>query len=124
MALHNQLGAAGEQAARDFLIQKGYTIRETNWRMQHLEIDIVAEEPSKCLHIVEVKTRKSAIIDPMRAITMSKKRNLVAAANAYVRYMRLPLPVKFDVMILIGNEQHFDIHYIPNAFYPPVKTYR
>ena len=60
MAWHNQIGREGEQAAYEFLISKGYTVRETNWRMGHLEIDIVAHEPAlNRLHIVEVKTRNT-----------------------------------------------------------------
>ena len=33
MARHNILGQLGEQAARDFLIARGLTIREQNWRL-------------------------------------------------------------------------------------------
>ena len=72
MAWHNKIGREGEQAAYEFLISKGYTVRETNWRMGHLEIDIVAHEPAlNRLHIVEVKTRSRADThyDPMQSIT-------------------------------------------------------
>ena len=70
MAQSKELGKAGEQAASDFLIGKGYTVRETNWRLGHLEIDIVAQEPkANKLHIVEVKTRtRTEHFDPMSAI--------------------------------------------------------
>ena len=46
MAQFNKLGQQGEQTACEFLIAKGYTVRETNWRLGHLEIDIVAQEPA------------------------------------------------------------------------------
>ena len=60
MARHNIFGHIGEQAARDFLITRGLIVREQNWKLNHLEIDIVAEEPEKSLlHIVEVKTRSN-----------------------------------------------------------------
>jgi putative endonuclease len=32
MATHNELGTKGEQLAIDFLVQKGYTILEQNYR--------------------------------------------------------------------------------------------
>lgn len=32
MARHNELGRAGEQAAVDMLVAKGYSIVDRNWR--------------------------------------------------------------------------------------------
>jgi len=127
MAQSKELGKAGEQAACDFLIGKGYTVRETNWRMGHLEIDIVAHEPAaNRLHIVEVKTRSraDAHFDPMQSINQKKIRNLVSAANGYIRFYRLPMTVQFDVMILFGTPPDFQIHFIPNAFRPPLRSIR
>ena len=126
MAQRKELGKAGEQAACDFLIGKGYTVRETNWRMGHLEIDIVAQEPkANCLHIVEVKTRTSTEhFDPMSAINAKKIRNLVNAANGYIEYYRLPMSVQYDVMIITGTPPDLDIQFIPNAFQPPLRTIR
>ena len=126
MAAHNELGQAGEQAARDFLIARGFIVREQNWRLDRLELDLVAEEPAKqLLHIVEVKTRSSdAHFDPMRAVDRAKQRRLINAANAYVQIYRVRLGVVFDVMILVGHPDNFRIQYIPNAFQPPLRTYR
>ena len=123
---HNKLGEFGEHAACEFLIAQGYTIRETNWRLGHLEIDIVAQEPgNNCLHIVEVKTRTSDDdFDPMESITRAKIRNLVAAANGYIQFYQLKMSVQYDVMILVGKEPDFTIHFIPNAFQPPLRTIR
>lgn len=126
MAQHNKLGKEGEQAACEFLIARGYTVRETNWRMGKLEIDIVAQEPgANRLHIVEVKTRSSIEhFDPMESITRAKIRNLVAAANGYIQFYQLKMSVQYDVMILVGKEPDFTIHFIPNAFQPPLRTIR
>ena len=126
MARHNQLGQAGEQAACDFLIAKGYTVRETNWRVGKLEIDIVAQEPlANRLHIVEVKTRsEDEHYDPMQSITKAKIRNLVNAANGYNTFYQLKMSVQYDVMILIGRSPDFTIHFIPNAFQPPLRFCR
>ena len=126
MARSNQLGEEGEQAACEFLISKGYIIRETNWRMGHLEIDIVAQEPgANLIHIVEVKTRSSIEhFDPMQAINRKKINNLVNAANGYISYHQLPMSVQYDVMILVGMEPNFTIHFIPNAFQPPLRSFR
>lgn len=124
MAQFNKLGQQGEQTACEFLIAKGYTVRETNWRLGHLEIDIVAQEPAaQRLHIVEVKTRSSIEnYDPMQSINRKKINNLVNAANGYIALHRLPMSVQYDVMILVGHEPDFNIIYIPNAFEPPLRT--
>ena len=126
MAQKGKLGETGEQVARDFLIGKGYIVRETNWRMGHLEIDIIAQEANaNHLHIVEVKTRTSTEhFDPMTAINNRKIRNLVSAANGYIAYYDLPMTVQYDVMILEGQDPDFTIHFIPDAFQPPLRTVR
>lgn len=126
MAKTSVIGKSGEQAACEYLISKGFTIRETNWRLGHLEIDIVAHEPgANLLHIVEVKTRtETEHYDPMQAINRKKISNLVNAANGYIQYYNLAMYVQFDVMILIGHEPDYEIHYIPNAFEASLKTIR
>ena len=126
MARHNQLGKQGEQAACDFLLSKGFIIRETNWRMGHLEIDIIAQEPqANLLHIVEVKTRKDdQHAELAEVITKRKINNLVNAANGYISYHQLAMEVQYDVIFLIGNEPDFELHYFPDAFQPPLRHIR
>ena len=102
MAQHNELGKAGEQAAVEFLIKQGLTIRETNWRMNKMEIDIIAQGPGPILHIVEVKTRSNdQYLDPMRTITRAKKQHMVNSANAYINYYKLQFEIQYDVIIVI-----------------------
>lgn len=120
----NKLGEFGEKAATEYLISHGYIVRETNWRLGHLEIDIVAQDPANnCLHIIEVKTRASdKDFDPMEAINKAKIRHLVNAANGYIEHYDLPMPVQFDVMIIVGTQPDFDIRFYPDAFDPPLVT--
>jgi putative endonuclease len=125
MARHNLLGKAGEQQAVEFLIKQGFTIRETNWRMDKMEIDIIAQEPGMVLHIVEVKTRSNdEYFDPMRSITRAKKQHMVNSANVYIRYHQLKCEVQYDVIILIGSDGNFKLEYYPDLFVPRLKTYR
>lgn len=63
MAQHNTLGAAGEQFAYEFLIREGFIVRERNWTMNHLEVDIIAER-NGTFHFVEVKTRSQKRLRP------------------------------------------------------------
>lgn len=126
MTKSNKLGKDGEIAACEFLITQGYTVRETNWRMGHLEIDIIAQEPkANKLHIVEVKTRTATEhYDPSRAITRAKIRNLVNAGNGYISYYQLKMSVQYDLMIITGTAPDFQIQFIPNAFQAPLRTIR
>ncbi|MBF1070821.1 MAG: YraN family protein, partial [Prevotellaceae bacterium] len=55
MALHNELGRAGENAACQYLIERDYHIVERNWRCHPLEVDIIADDWGE-LVFVEVKT--------------------------------------------------------------------
>ena len=60
MAKHNDLGKAGENAAVAYLEQKGYLIRNRNWRKGHFELDIVAAKDNELI-VIEVKTRSNTL---------------------------------------------------------------
>ena len=57
MAERNSLGKWGEQVVVDHLVAEGYAIVERNWRLNHLEIDIIATRGNE-IAFVEVKTRR------------------------------------------------------------------
>ena len=127
MAVHNIVGTEGERAARDFLIARGLTVRETNWRMGKLELDIVAQEQD-VLHIIEVKTRDASTVDdfdPMDAVDRKKQRNLINAANAYVNYYSIDFEIAYDVMVIVYDHDSgtYTIDFYDNAFYPPLRTF-
>lgn len=83
---------AGEDAAAKYLEQNGYTIRDRNWRKNHLELDIVADK-DKELIIVEVKTRSNTdYIEPQDAVNWQKIRRIVVAADAYIKHFCLMHP--------------------------------
>ncbi len=44
MAKHIEIGKQGEELAKIYLEQKGYTILEQNWRFKKAEIDIIAKD--------------------------------------------------------------------------------
>ena len=54
MAEHNEIGIAGEAKARQYLMEEGYLILETNWRWHRNELDIIAQK-DQTLVVVEVK---------------------------------------------------------------------
>ena len=117
MAEQNDLGRDGEAKARDYLIRQGYTILHTNWRWHH----IVATKDEELI-VVEVKTRsEDYLLSPEEAVDNKKIRRIVAAADAYVRYFNLELPVRFDIITLIKGKEGFQIEHIDDAFYAPCR---
>ena len=54
MARHNETGKLGEQLARNWAEENGYSIRTQNWRYGHWEIDLVASRAGR-LHFLKSK---------------------------------------------------------------------
>ncbi|MDR1918092.1 MAG: YraN family protein [Tannerellaceae bacterium] len=121
MAEQNLIGKEGEEEARDYLLRQGYVIYNTNWRWKHYELDIVASKDDE-LVVVEVKTRSNNfLLAPEDAIDRGKIKRLVSAADVYVRRFRLDMPVRFDIITLIKNEDGYEIEHIEDAFYAPIQ---
>ena len=118
MAEHNDYGRVGEDDAVDYLVRHGYTILERNWRSGHKELDIVAMKDDT-LVIVEVKSRRSTLFGkPVDAVSPMKMRRTVLAADAYIRSHRVDLPVRFDLICILGKGEK--IEHIIDAFRSPV----
>lgn len=121
MAEHNDYGKWGEDMAAQYLTDHGYYIRERNWKCGPRDLDIVAvNDTMNLLVIVEVKTRRNGdIVDPLSAVDEKKIRNLGIAANNYLKSFRLDYEVRFDVIIVEGdNAQTAHLEHIEDAFNP------
>ncbi|HEX77661.1 MAG TPA: ribonuclease HII [Dehalococcoidia bacterium] len=96
-----KLGAHGERLATEYLRQRGFSIRETNFRSPEGEIDIVAQK-GELVVFVEVRTRQSkAFGTPEESITRAKKARLVASAQAYIQsHPDLPPACRIDVLAI------------------------
>lgn len=120
MAEHNELGKEGEEVAANYLLAKGYTLRHRNWRSGKKELDIVAEYGDELI-VVEVKTRKDTRFgNPEDAVTNQKIRRIVASTDAYLRKFALDLPVRFDIITIVGQKAPYAIEHITDAFFPPI----
>lgn len=124
MAQHNEIGKKGEAAAIKFLKQRGYQIRHINWHRGHLELDIVAQTEYELI-IVEVKTRSGNEWDsPDKAVNNTKIKHIISAADFYIKYFNIELPIRFDIICVTGYYPNFQIEHLEDAFYPPVTIYR
>jgi putative endonuclease len=117
MDSRQDLGREGERLAAQYLEGLGMTILERNWRFGHKEIDLIAREGND-LVIVEVKTRTAPVREsPDQAIPREKRRSLVSAANAYVRFNRIPLDVRFDTVNVVFNRESVELTHVRDAFF-------
>ncbi len=112
------LGKAGEQLAVDHLEAKGFVILERNWHFSHKEIDIIARDRNDIV-VIEVKTRHAPVRElPEQAITRQKRQFLIAAANGYVKYKKITLEVRFDIVNVVYERGIPRLTHIRDAFFP------
>ncbi|MFC2102143.1 YraN family protein [Bacteroidota bacterium] len=117
----HELGKRGEELAALYLKEKGYKILETNWRFGRNELDLIAED-GNTLVVAEVKTRQSSTFtQPETAVTREKQRSIIRSANAYVRWKRRNIEVRFDIVSIIIQGDNVTVNHIPDAFYPMVR---
>ena len=116
MAYHNLLGEEGEKIAIRFLKSKGYIIHHTNWRMGHLEVDVIADNGQE-LVFVEVKTRSSEEYGkPEESVNLKKEMDLITSADVYLDSLELEVPVRFDIVSIILNDQGSSLTHFEDAF--------
>ena len=126
MFVTNPIGILGEQEAANILKKKGYRVIEKNWRMGHLEVDLIAEN-KKDIIFVEVKARTTTFGNkmPEEYVDTLKRKRIIAAANAYIKYKQIEKNPRFDIIGILIEPQTNNITYsnhIENAFYPEIRT--
>ena len=126
MFVTNPIGILGEQEAANILKRKGYRVIEKNWRMGHLEVDLIAEN-KKDIIFVEVKARTTTFGNkmPEEYVDTLKRKRIIAAANAYIKYKQIEKNPRFDIIGILIEPQTNNITYsnhIENAFYPEIRT--
>lgn len=117
------LGRKAEDMACDYLIKRGHTILNRNWRSGHLELDVVSLDPAG-IHFVEVKARVApSQADPEENVGYRKQRRLTAAAQAYLRSAEKRSlldqnEVFFDIFSVIFEGEKVETKWFPQAFIP------
>jgi putative endonuclease len=109
-------GAAGEDRASAWLQERGWLIRERNYRGSGAEVDIIAEKDGQ-VAFVEVKAWKSFPASELEFSIDARKQNRIArAARSWLSARREPAErrLRFDV-IFLGDDDR-PVRHIEGAF--------
>ena len=111
-------GFLGENIATAHLEGLGFEILERNWRYKHLEVDIIASKEN-CLHIIEVKTRRSTAYGfPEQHIDAIKMQHLKNAAALFQYQHPSWKMLQFDVIaIQLYSETKWDLFFIEDVYF-------
>ena len=104
---NKEIGVKGEQLAKEYLVQQGYEIIETNKRFSRFcEIDIIAKNKDT-LVFVEVKTRSSSFCgSPLEAITKTKYANIKTGLFIYLKETKIKYKnFRIDAISIILNPE-------------------
>ena len=120
------IGIIGEEEAVRILEKKGFRILEHNWRMGYLEIDLIAENKDEVV-FVEVKARTTTYgeIRPEEYVDEAKKRRMIVAGNAYMKYRQSDKALRFDIIGILVNPDTEEVTYcnhLENVFAPTLRT--
>lgn len=103
---NRKIGAKYERVAKEYLIEHGYQIVESNYFCKAGEIDIIARE-GNYLVFVEVKYRKNKKAgSSLEAVDLRKQKTLSRCAIFYMmeRHLSFECPMRFDVIGIEGKE--------------------
>lgn len=117
MAEHLKTGIAGEDLATQYLEEKGYIVKERNYRFKRAEVDIIAQQ-NKLLVFVEVKTRRSNKFGYPETFVNTKKTDLfLLAADEYIYQTNWLHDIRFDIISIIKSGNLIEVHHIEDAFH-------
>ena len=113
--IQQRVGKEGEDLAAAYLLRKGYTILQRNYRARRGEIDIICHDNGEVgggapnLVFVEVKTRSNLRFDdPFDALSEEKMSSIRRAAEVFIMNNdHDDVACRFDVIgILLGPEKN------------------
>ncbi len=114
-----EFGRFAEEKATEFYITEGYAIRERNWRLNKIEIDIIAQK-GETIIFVEVKARSGRDMDPVDAVTPEKMRLMAKGADSYLRRLKGRYEYRYDIFTLTGDMENYTTEHYPDAFLSPL----
>lgn len=116
MRKNKELGQDGEQMAAEYLLRKGWTILEMNYRYRRSEIDLIASYEN-LLVFFEVKARSNTSFGlPEDFVDDKKAQNIMKGADHYIQEIDWKGDIRFDIISIIKKER-MELKHIEDAFY-------
>ncbi|MBK8747925.1 MAG: YraN family protein [Saprospiraceae bacterium] len=114
-----KLGERGEAIAADYLLKKGYSILERNWRWKRAEIDLIAMRENT-LVMVEVKTRSYTFFGtPDAFVTDHKEAMMLDAGYQYALLIEHEWSVQLDIIGIVMNEDDsYTLKHLEDVYFP------
>lgn len=111
------VGRYGEELALTYLLKKGCSLVEKNYRLRSGEVDIIVLD-GDTLVFVEVKTRKTTHFgSPFDAVDYRKQQQISQTALAFIHQQGDEgLAVRFDVLAVFLDSRQPRIEWLKNAF--------
>lgn len=101
-------GGAGEDAALEAYLQKGFALVDRNYQTRYGEIDLIVKN-DRYLVFVEVKTRTPhSRMSGVTAMTRAKKQKIFKSALLYTQSAKFDLQPRFDMVDIAGHWAVFD----------------
>jgi putative endonuclease len=114
MKRNQAVGRWGEQAAADYLVERGYEIVARNIRTPYGEIDLVARKDDITI-FVEVKARTTKAYGPPEvAVTPRKQAHMLGCAEHYAQQNELE-HWQIDVIAVEQLDGRVEIMHFENA---------
>ena len=113
----HSVGMQGQEAAKQFLIGKGFVILRENYRLRSSEIDIIAKDGQYTV-FVEVKYRKGLSHGlPRESVSRAKQKKIIKAAMHYIQATEeTEQDYRFDVVEILESNGKLYANHITNAF--------
>lgn len=113
-----EIGRHGEELAREYLENAGYSILATNYRSPLGELDLVVKKDDTIV-FVEVRTRSTPSFGtPLESIDRRKQERLIRLALQFCAHHCLySKHLRFDVIGIYLQKNEAVIEHIPDAFY-------
>lgn len=110
-------GESAESSAAQYLVERGYQLRERNFKTRLGEVNLIVERDSTVV-FVEVRYRRSiAWGSPEATVGKLKRRKLLYAAMEYVQRHRLEnRSLRFDVLSISEARGRLRFEHFEAAF--------
>ncbi len=113
-----ELGRQAEEQACNFLLRRGLTLVERNYRCRLGELDLVMRHADTTV-FVEVRYRGgTALVSATASVDRHKQARLIAAAQHYLQQHPAAArgPCRFDVIAVAPTAGENRVEWITNAF--------